>query len=592
MQHLHTAREVRMHENHLFRTRDKRIIPDEEETEAEEEAEETLLNSLLKVLNHRASEERRFKRKTQRNQMKSQLLKAIEVLDAEKGEKDEQHWYKNHKKVMDYLRAILEDRAQEKKSYGDDVLSSNIDSNDEDSRGNGSYPDPLFGQQWHLHGSPQVDINVLPVWRSGITGRGIQIAIVDDGLDTEHPDLKFNFAPEASYDYNEHKENPDPNPKDEYNSHGTSAAAVAGAGTNTFCGIGVAPNSRIAGIRMVAAPVSDHEEAEGLVHRIDVNHIFSSSWGPTDDGQRMEGPSRLTQLAIKEGVTKGRNGLGTVYVWAGGNGALRGDNCNYDGFANNRFALSIGAITNNGRHAAYSEPCAALDAVTPSSGGEKDIVTTALAVLGNGCTSSFGGTSASSPMAAGIVALILEANNKLTWRDVQGVVHLSSKKVDETDEDWKQNGAGLWVNHKYGFGLMDAEAAVKLAKTWINYPAELPPIDSGVLSGAAGITTKEFSYEVKDDITVLHVEIKFDASIHARGDLSVVLYSPSGLPSTLHEYHEDGNPNVVAWTYTSKRYWHESSKGTWKLAVNSKSKSPFSVNSWGLKIYGHNKSRK
>ena len=63
----------------------------------------------------------------------------------------------------------------------------------------------------------------------------------------------------------------------------------------------------------------------------DNSKIFSNSWGPTDDGQTLEGPGPLTLAALADGVQNGRNGLGSIYVWAVGNGASVGDNCNYDG---------------------------------------------------------------------------------------------------------------------------------------------------------------------------------------------------------------------------------------------------------------------
>ena len=82
------------------------------------------------------------------------------------------------------------------------------------------------------------------------------------------------------------------------------------------------------------------------------------------------------------------------------------------------------------------------------------------------CTSSHTGTSASSPMAAGIIALVLEAKPSLSWRDVQHIIVRTAKRANLKGDDWGTNGAGYNVSHAFGFGLMDAGEMVKLARRW------------------------------------------------------------------------------------------------------------------------------
>lgn len=138
---------------------------------------------------------------------------------------------------------------------------------------------------------------------------------------------------------------------------------------------------------------------------------------------------------------KGRDGKGSIFVWASGNGGRDHDNCNCDGYTNSIWTLSISSATENGLVPWYSEACSSTLATTYSSGatGEKQIVTTD---LHHHCTSSHTGTSASAPLAAGICALALEANRELTWRDMQHIVVRTAKPANLQAPDWVVNGIG------------------------------------------------------------------------------------------------------------------------------------------------------
>ena len=88
------------------------------------------------------------------------------------------------------------------------------------------------------------------------------------------------------------------------------------------------------------------------------------------------------------------------------------------------------------------------------------------------CTAKHTGTSASAPIAAAIIALALEANPQLTWRDVQHILVRTSQKHHLNAPDWKFNGVGRRVSHNYGYGLMDAKAMVEMARKWISVPPQ------------------------------------------------------------------------------------------------------------------------
>jgi kexin len=88
----------------------------------------------------------------------------------------------------------------------------------------------------------------------------------------------------------------------------------------------------------------------------------------------MEAPGPLIQRAIVNGVQKGRQGKGSIFVFASGNGAGSGDQCNFDGYTNSIYSVTVAAIDNKGKHPYYSEPCAANMIVAYSSGGGNSIV--------------------------------------------------------------------------------------------------------------------------------------------------------------------------------------------------------------------------
>lgn len=454
-----------------------------------------------------------------------------------------------------------------------------------------SIHDPLWNRQWALHGRP-VSMEVEKVWQQlNITGRNVQIAIVDDGLDHVHPDLSANYAPVGSRDINYNKADPKPF---SYDGHGTSAAGCCSAAANNVCGLGTAPQSRVAGIRLIAKSTTDADEAEGLSYHPDVNHIMSSSWGPYDDAKRLEGPGYVLYNALKHGVATGRNGKGTIYMWAGGNGRGAHDNGNYDGYANNRYTIPVGAIVAGGKNSWYSEPCACLYCVVPSSGGSAGGITST--ALNNRCTSSFGGTSAASPLMAGVVALVLEANPGLTWRDVMHVIANSAVKVDPNNADWVVNGGGFHHSHNYGFGRIDALQTVTAAKNWVNVPAELPAFSTAQVTVSKTFSSQFVTGEVvvSTDIDfVEHIDIWFQADHPHRGKVEVYLESPYGTRSTLAESHGDMHSNYPAagWKFGSVRHWGEDPNhngGKWKVACRASSETG-KFNFFKLVFYGYKK---
>ncbi|MBN3276227.1 NEC2 convertase, partial [Polyodon spathula] len=240
--------------------------------------------------------------------------------------------------------------------------------------------DPLFTKQWYLvntgqaDGTPGLDLNVAEAWELGFTGKGVTIAIMDDGIDYLHPDLASNYNAEASYDFSSNDPYPYPRYTDDwFNSHGTRCAGeVSAAANNNICGVGVAYSSKVAGIRMLDQPfMTDIIEASSISHLPQIIDIYSASWGPTDDGKTVDGPRELTLQAMADGVNKGRGGKGSIYVWASGDGGSY-DDCNCDGYASSMWTISINSAINDGRTALYDESCSSTLASTFSNGRKRN----------------------------------------------------------------------------------------------------------------------------------------------------------------------------------------------------------------------------
>ncbi|XP_047294937.1 proprotein convertase subtilisin/kexin type 4 isoform X10 [Homo sapiens] len=422
-----------------------------------------------------------------------------------------------------------------------------------------------------MNSEAQPDLSILQAWSQGLSGQGIVVSVLDDGIEKDHPDLWANYDPLASYDFNDY--DPDPQPRytpSKENRHGTRCAGeVAAMANNGFCGVGVAFNARIGGVRMLDGTITDVIEAQSLSLQPQHIHIYSASWGPEDDGRTVDGPGILTREAFRRGVTKGRGGLGTLFIWASGNGGLHYDNCNCDGYTNSIHTLSVGSTTQQGRVPWYSEACASTLTTTYSSGVATDpqIVTTD---LHHGCTDQHTGTSASAPLAAGMIALALEANPFLTWRDMQHLVVRASKPAHLQAEDWRTNGVGRQVSHHYGYGLLDAGLLVDTARTWLptqpqrKCAVRVQSRPTENVSACAGLHNSIRSLE--------HVQAQLTLSYSRRGDLEISLTSPMGTRSTLVairplDVSTEGYNN---WVFMSTHFWDENPQGVWTLGLENK----------------------
>ncbi|XP_077441964.1 proprotein convertase subtilisin/kexin type 5 isoform X2 [Vanacampus margaritifer] len=454
----------------------------------------------------------------------------------------------------------------------------------------------------------QPPMNIAGAWERGYTGSGVVVSVLDDGIDGEHPDLKPNYDALASFDVNGQERHPSPSYSETAaNYHGTRCAGMVAAAiiaNHSTCTIGVAFRSRIGGVRILDGldgEVTDMAEAQALSFKPQHVDIYLASWGPEDDGATVDGPGPLTRLALQNGIGTGRHGRGSVYVWAAGSGARRGDHCSCDGYSNSIYTISIsssGVLQNQPNH---QERCSSTLAASST--------VDEISVLAphQSCGTAKWDSALSVSAAAGVIALTLEANPLLTWRDIQHIIVRTSDTRQLAAADWRKNGAGLKVSHLYGFGLLDAERMVLQAKRWQRVPpqhactVEAPTLLKRILNAGGALTSvletsgcSASSRRQQHVAFVEHVVVRVTVACRRRGDLSIALTSPSGTVSQLLDKrpHDNSTEGFHQWEFMTTHCWGERAVGEWTLKIRDspsegrENSQAGTLEEWSLVIYG------
>lgn len=462
--------------------------------------------------------------------------------------------------------------------------------------------DPLLAMQWHLGGGSGENLRAIEAWNLGTKGEGVRVAIVDDAVEALHEDLFPNYV--AGHDYRPGAApGSAPLPCESNDDHGTSVAGIVAARDGNGVGVsGVAPRASLAAYNALATS-TNADIADALRRDGNANAVYNNSWGSVDNGALHEAESSFV-TAVENGTAGGRNGLGAVYVFPGGNGGPF-DNSNFDGYVNHRAVIAVCPVDDAGRAPFYAEQGANLLVCGPTSGGSAGITTTAVQ---NGYRHDFSGTSASTPMVSGVVALMLGANPSLTWRDVRIILARSARRNSPGDPGWQANAAGRPVHPYFGFGVADAEAAVRMSQGWTSVGgSESLKSCPYVRAGAAvfpksipdGGATVSDVVEVGAECAISQlefVEIFFTATHTYSGDLRVELLRPdTGAPVVVlasergcgSEVAQDPCGPYSDWRFGSARNLDEPAAGQWQLRVSDQLPDDEGVwNSWRLVLWG------
>ena len=348
--------------------------------------------------------------------------------------------------------------------------------------------DTFLREQWHLKNDGVqfgsglglkvgADARVVAAWqRLGSLGSpSCTVAIIDDGFDLSHPDLSGGSKVVAPWDFMTNTNDPSPkrfNPDSRFGDyHGTACAGVAVGNVNGGGIIGAAPSCRFMPVRWHSSISDDTIKQQFDYVARQGAWVVSCSWGVSAD---VYYPSTVMDEAIADCARKGRNGLGCVVVFAAGNAnhdINDPDGGTVDGFALHPDVIAVAACNSRDEKSNYSNFGREISVCAPSSGaGGRGILTSDVrgtfqyqgttfeaGYEAGDYTKTFGGTSSSTPLVAGICALILSANPSLTAKQVKEILERTARPIG--DQSSYQNGHSVF----HGYGCVDADAAVQLA---------------------------------------------------------------------------------------------------------------------------------
>ena len=510
-------------------------------------------------------------------------------------------------------------------------------------------------------GTSGIDINVDDVFLDGVTGEGVRIVVSDSGLDLNHDDLHLNLLSNLHKDYSLNS----PYFGDPVASsfHGTAVAGIIAAmGWNNYGIIGVAPESNFVGYQFLDSPQNTQILIDQASGDFDV---FNYSYGDEIYEDTISDASYIAQLRYKT-ITEDSvfvKAAGNEFIRLDSEtGICASHNANFPFENESPFLLVVGSVSADGAKASYSNAGSNLWISAP--GGEDGesfgpgIISTdlptcfrGLSKAGSNSSNSFeyghsentkcdytalmNGTSAATPMVSGVVALMKSANSSLKLRDIKHILANTAVKIDPShssainyygtkhpsqantsvctedleladhdyEQGWVTNAAGYSFNNFYGFGMVDAKAAVDAAKSYVsslgalvetnpnftNSSYKRNPSSQAILDNSA--TGAVDTMSVSDNLTVESIQIKVQIN-HARsGEIGIELTSPSNTKSILMNinnsflFEEDSHLNIVL---TSHAFYGENSVGDWKLKViDGRAGNVGFLNKWDMNILGH-----
>ena len=453
--------------------------------------------------------------------------------------------------------------------------------------------DPLYASQWHF----ALLGNIEAIWDE-YSGAGVHVFIADDGVEYTHEDLAANYDASMHFTYN--GVTYDPMPMSSVDGHGTSCSGliVAEQG-NGLGGTGVAWGATITGVNFLSDTQFLAEDIMlASLQWAENFDVMSNSWGITPGYASYQSPIDNTgnvqfgTTVVFEAISaSGRGGLGTVIAQASGNDTR---NAQGDAVNGTRFTVSVAATDDAGYATYYTNYGTCILIAAPAGAVTTDLSGTSGYSSGE-YTDVFGGTSAATPITAGVITLMLEANSGLGWRDVHNILAISASQTGTAyglspsgtasqyeQGDWFSNGAinwnggGMTFNLTYGYGMLNAYAAVRMAEIWSDlYAAQTSTNEMSATAANLGSTaltdngTTTIQIDVTDNISIENIQVTVDLT-HADGrELQIWLVGPDGTAFML--FDNEGSRRTMTkgfqWIFGVEAARGMLSAGTWEIQV-------------------------
>ena len=451
--------------------------------------------------------------------------------------------------------------------------------------------DPLYPSQWHF----SLMGNIQKIWDE-FSGAGVNVGVYDSGIDYNHPDLNYNYN-SSLHVLDDLGNILDPFPIGN-GAHGTACAGLIGAEANNGVGgTGVASGVELTGVNIFGGGFGDVNGVTAnflfIVHQAATNFdISSNSWGATPlffNGLADGGFADQLEDEYAFLSANGRDGLGTVITQAAGNDTL---DANGDGTNASRYTITVAATEQTGIIADYSNFGASILVAAPAAAVTTDI-SGAPGYDPGDYTTSFNGTSAATPVVSGVIALMLEANPGLGWRDVQNILANSASHTGSafrgpqdvlehgqwgfnSASGW--NGGGLHSQIDYGYGMVNAYNAVRMAEVWSLFaPAQTSANEASVysnLNNLGGLAVPDndplgvsFNLTVAADIEIDHVQLAMNFAHTVVGELKITLTSAEGTTIIAQLNSNAGRNFSGEWRFGIDSLRGELSAGTWTVNV-------------------------
>ncbi len=480
--------------------------------------------------------------------------------------------------------------------------------------------DPLYGCQWHLKNTGQLsfsgkavtageDINIEGVWDDGISGAGINVAIVSDGIDLSHEDLSANVRSGLNWSYFEENNSESVDLSDNSSFTGTRAAGVIAA--TGYNGLGVRGAAHKASIYSykLAGNFSDADIKDAMVRNKEITAVSVNDWG-YEDVVFLQGALAAWEEGVELGIKKGFYGKGVFYVWGAGDGYENNDQANFSEYSNYYGVTAVCSTDGFGKKSTFSEEGVNLWVCAPGS----DITTTD----NNNDYVAASGTVLSASQVGGVAALLREINGNLSWRDIKLILAGSARQNDVFNISW-ETGAVKYgsdterykYSYKYGFGTVDAEAAAELARSWkgvgeMRTVSAFSDNEITIPDGEAdGVLVSRVTVPDLEEILFTEfVEVELVLSCDCVQDLNIQITSPSGTVSELVRESVSGTSDeekCVSYLrkkhrFGSAKHLGEDPSGEWTLKISDTAsgdekngKNTVTLHSWSIKVYGHKK---